>query len=483
MRTGATVAVLALVPLSFAACVVDLDFHSKGHSTTASSSVGSSSSGASSGTGGCVPEATVSCYDGPPGTENVGLCKTGLKTCSTAGLDFGPCVGAITPTPENCATPQDEDCDGLAPACQGTPLWSKRFGDDNNQFSQSMAVDDAHNVLVTGFFGGAVDFGDGPLVSAGGDDIFVLKLNANGVQVWSKRFGGADFDLGRAIAVDGAGNVVITGFFHGSVDFGGGQLDSAGGSDVFVLKLDADGNHVWSKRFGGSDFDVGRAVTVDGAGNVLVTGSFHDSADFGGGQLDSAGGDDILVLKLDAGGGHVWSKGFGDAADQVGEDIATDASGNVLVTGSFSGAVDFGGGQLSGVGGVEVFVAKLDPSGAHVWSKRFGDAADQYGASIAVDGVGNVLLTGGFYGAVDFGGGQLASAGNSDVFLAKLDASGGHIWSKRFGNGGDQSGNAVAADADGNVLITGPFTSAVDLGGGQLDSAGGYDIFVAKFSP
>jgi hypothetical protein len=160
---------------------------------------------------------------------------------------------------------------------------------------------------------------------------------------------------------------------------------------------------------------------VDASGNVLVTGYFAGTMDLGGGPLTSAGNQDLFVAKLDPSGAHVWSKHFGDTGIQQGQSIAVDASGNVLVTGHFAGTMDLGGGPLtSTVGSLDLFVAKLDPSGAHVWSKRFGDASDQVGQGIAADSAGNVLVTGFFNGAMDFGFGVITSAGGNDIFVAKL---------------------------------------------------------------
>jgi uncharacterized protein (AIM24 family) len=389
-------------------------------------------------------------------------------------------LGAVLPTSEDCATATDEDCDGLAPACKGNELWSKRFGDASGQHGTSVAVDDQGNVVVTGFFAGAIDLGGGALLSAGGEDLFVAKLDASGNHLWSKRFGDAANQYGQGIGVDSAGNVFVTGYFSGAMDFGAGALQSAGGEDLFVVKLDASGNPLWSKSFGDAADQNGACVAVDSAGNVLVTGSFSGSADFGGGALQALGNKDIFLLKLDANGAHLWSSRFGDAMDQHGESVAVDGAGNVLVTGSFSGAVDFGGGTLQGLGNKDIFLLKLDANGAHLWSKSFGDSGLQDGKSIAVDGSGNVLVTGLFTGTIDFGGVPLKSAGGSDLFVAKLDANGNPLWSKSFGDMADQYGAGVAVDSAGNALVTGSFLGVVDFGGGALPAIGDRDIFLLK---
>jgi uncharacterized protein (AIM24 family) len=194
-------------------------------------------------------------------------------------------------------------------------------------------------------------------------DGFVAKFSgANGTHVWSKRFGGTGQDeTVDGVAVDGSGNVVVTGRFQGSVNFGGAGLTSAGGQDVFLAKYSSSGTHLWSKRFGGTLGDRGNSVAVDGNGNVVVTGTFSGSIDFGGGALTSSGTQDLFLAKFSGTGGHLWSKRFGGSSSyDVGTGVAVDDSDNVLVTGCFMGTADFGKGceQRGGMGHVcgQVFI-------------------------------------------------------------------------------------------------------------------------------
>jgi hypothetical protein len=372
----------------------------------------------------------------------------------------------------------------------GTYLWSKRFGDDGHYArGHAVVTDDDGGLVVTGKFGGEVDFGGGPLSVSGNADVFVVKLAADGTHLWSKRIGGADVDLGSDVAVDGAGNVVVTGQFRGTADFGGGPLTSAGNHDIFVAKYSAGGIHRWSRRFGGAALDIGNAVAVDGEGDVFLTGSFQNTVDFGGGPLASSGYHDVVLLKLDTDGAHLWSRNFGGAINDHGHGVAVDGEGHVLVTGEFRGTADFGGGTLVSAGNEDIFVARYDAGGTHQWSRRFGDAYfAQAGFDIAAGGDGGVVVTGWFWGAVDLGGGTLTSAGEKDVFVAEFDAGGAHLWSRRFGDTGWDGGFGVAADGSGNVLLAGAFEISVDFGGGTLLNPGGTsfgctDIFVAKFGP
>jgi hypothetical protein len=343
-------------------------------------------------------------------------------------------------------------------------------------------VDGVGNVLVTGRFRGTVDFGGGPRTSSGGFDIFVAKFSGvDGSHLWSKRFGSTGSDHGDGVAADSSGNVLLTGFFYGTVDFGGGPRTSTGSSDIFVVKLSGgDGSHVWSTAFGSINHDQARGIAVDGSGNVLVTG-FQSTG--------GTGAEDIFVGKLSGtNGAHLWSSTFGSINSDEARDIAVDGSGNVLVTGLFcrfsttTCTVDFGGGGLTSAGSDDIFVAKFSgPDGSHVWSKRFGSTGSDQGSEVAVDSGGNVAVTGLFDGTVDFGGGGLTSAGSGDIFVADFSGvDGSHLWSRGFGSVGTDQGIGAAVDSSGNVLVTGRFQGTVDFGGTLLTSAGSFDIFVIK---
>lgn len=370
------------------------------------------------------------------------------------------------------------------PPAPGAHVWSARFGDGANaQSGSAVGVDDAGNVIVAGSFSGSIDFGGGALVSAGGSDLFVAKFGPDGAHLWSRRFGDAAGQGEPALAVGASGGVVIAGSFAGTVDFGGGPLTSAGSGDAFVASFTSDGVHLWSRRFGDGSYQRAYAVGVDDSGNVVLAGSLLGAADFGGGTLTSAGNSDIFVAKFDAAGNHAWSRRVGDAGIQVATAIAADAAGNVVVAGAFEGAVDFGGGALVSAGLYDIFLAKFEPTGAHAWSRRFGDGNSQAEAVVAVTDPGGIFLAGSLVGTADFGGAPLTSAGNADAFVAAFASGGDHLWSARFGDAAYQGVVAIAADLADNIVLAGDLQGAADFGGGALTSAGGADLFIARFAP
>ena len=385
---------------------------------------------------------------------------------------------------------------------QANLQWAKNTGGTSADFSYATTVDAAGNVYITGTFYGTADFDPGTgvanLTAVDLGDIFVAKYDNNGNYVWAKHMGGNGSNMGNSIAVDAAGNVYTTGFFWTTVDFDPGpgvaNLTSGGYADIFVSKLDSNGNYVWAKSMAGTGTrdDYGNSITLDASGYLYITGYFENTVDFDPGagvaNLTSAGGTDFFVSKLDNNGNYVWAKNIGGTSNDEGKSIAIDAAGNIYTTGSFIGTVDFDPGSgattLSSSGGNNVFVSKLDNNGDYIWAKSFKGTK---GCSIAIDGAGNVYTTGYFSGTGDFdpgaGTANLTSAGSLDIFVSKLDNSGSYIWAKRMGGTGIEHVTSMALDASGNVYTIGYFEGTANFnpaGTANLTSAGYDDVFVSK---
>ncbi|HEY3169506.1 MAG TPA: hypothetical protein VGK08_00755 [Thermoanaerobaculia bacterium] len=367
----------------------------------------------------------------------------------------------------------------------GAYLWARRFGGSSDDFCESVTVDGAGDIVLAGYFNGSADFGSGLLTSAGGTDIFLAKYSSAGSPLWSRRFGSTSTDRALSVDADNSNNYVVAGYMVGTVDFGGGPLTSAGLADVFVAKYSSAGVHVWSRRFGGASSDVAQAVAVDSGGNVAVTGYFQGTANFGGQNLNSAGANDAFAARYDVNGGHVWSVAWGASSEDRGSGVATDSQGNVVVTGTFTNAVNFGGGAIANSGGADIFLVKYSAAGAHVWSRGFGTTASisEMSNAVGVDGSDNVLLTGSIVGSVDFGGGPLVGNGSYDVFIAKFRSDASHVWSKRYGALYDDHGWGITADSAGNVVSTGDYYQSIDFGGGALVNEAGTDSYVVKLTP
>ncbi|AUX25314.1 hypothetical protein SOCEGT47_058580 [Sorangium cellulosum] len=309
----------------------------------------------------------------------------------------------------------------------GAHRFSRRFGDGANQFATAVAVDTAGNAFVTGRFWGTLDLGTScrgePIVlsSEGESDAFLIKLDATGAVCLAMRYGDAEHhQAGTGVAIDSEGNLLLAGWFGGTIDFGGLELVTQARSDLFIAKLSAAGDHLWSKNAEASNAAEALGVAVDGADNVLVVGSFRSKVTFRERPLTTDDDKDILLVKLGSNGVARWSEQFGDGADQEGASVAVDLAGDVFVTGSFLGSIEVGDDVHTATGAADAFVARLDPDGGVRWWRSFGDSGEQRAAAVAVDRLGGSWVAGRFSGGVDLGSSALASEGTGDAFLAEI---------------------------------------------------------------
>jgi hypothetical protein len=404
----------------------------------------------------------------------------------------GDFVGPLTPpAPASTVNSTAGHYDFFVAKASGTTgaiVWLKAFGGTQDCHGVSVASDQNGNIYVTGSFQGTANFGGNNLVSAGAGDIFVMKLNAGGAHVWSERFGDTADDAGSGIAVDGLGtNVAVVGYYDGSPNFGGGALPPASGDNGFAAKLGAaSGSYVWAKGFGGSGSTIMADVALTAAGSVVFVGGYDASISIGGNTLPSAGGRNVMVAELDGSTGNpVWSHGYADGANQQSVNaVAVDPSGNILFTGQMAGSVDFGGGALTSVGGsANAFLVKLYGAGNYAWSQRFVGAS--MGTGVATDGAGNIALFGSFSGTLNIGAKSVISAGKDDVFVAKLDPSGASpFWLQRFGSADDEGAATIAVvtsgASPGASFIAGQFPGTIGFGSTTLTNPDG---FVASLAP
>jgi hypothetical protein len=414
-------------------------------------------------------------------------------------IDFDPNAGVV-----NLTSNGGDDIFISKMDASGNLLWAKSMGDTLNEYGYSVAVDASGNVYTTGHYSGTVDFNAGAgtttLSSNGNEDIFVTKYDASGNFIWAKNMGGATSDFGRAMAVDAAGNVYITGFFDGTSDFdpnaGTANLTSTGLYDIFISKLDATGNFVWAKNIGSTTFDVGNSIVLDASGNVYTTGYFGGTADFdpgaGTANLTSTGANDIFISKLDASGNFVWAKNMGGTSNDIGFSIAVDPTGDIYSTGTFGGSADLDPGaasfSLTSNGSNDIYISKLSAAGNFIWAKGFGGSTADYVYGITTDPSGNVYTTGYFQGTVDFdpgvGTNSITTTGNYDIFISKLTGSGNYIWAINLGGTQRDYAYSLAVDPSGNVYTTGWFEGTADFDPGSatvnLTSAGAFDIFILK---
>ena len=477
----------------------------------------------------CVPGTVSSCYTGPSGTAGVGVCASGTQTCLSSGTAWGPCAGQVTPVVEDCGTSVDDDCDGSA-ECDVALIFTKKLGGASEETALDVVADGAGNLYVTGWFTGTVDFGAGPLVSAGDKDVFLIKLDPSGTVLWSKRFGTSMLETGVAITSDTDGHIILIGDFQyeafstTSVNFGLGpvlsHMPTDWGTAVFVVELDGAGDAIWNQAIAPDHYEYYASdVVLNAAGDPHVLWGFHTGVNYSGGmaKFDGANGTNlwlrggfwtisragiavdsasnvliasgwvgptccypgaVRLRKYDLGGNILWDREFSGPSFASGglADIgAVDATDHLVAAGKNWGDLDFGGGVLPAPG---MFLVKMDPAGNHVWSKNIAatTVASIEPRSIAMDGSSQFVVTGAQSQAVDYGGGLVSGSS----FLAKFAPSGAHLWSKGLST---MSVSRVAVDGAGRTLVIGTFSGTIDLGSGPIPSSGGTDSILAVFGP
>jgi|GEM_PF-1304495 len=369
----------------------------------------------------------------------------------------------------------------------GTLQWLRSFGGSGNDTAMGVAVGGNGDVVLTGGFYGSMVVGSQTLTSAGDEDVFVVKYGSDGNVKWSQGGGGIGRDEGRGIAVDGSGNAAVTGLFSGSGSFGGVTLASQGQTDMFVVKYGGDGNVQWGERGGGNDVDEGNGVAVDGSGNVVVVGRYRGNASFGGDAMASAGGDDGFMAKYNSSGAAQWGATLGGSSNDDARAVQVDGGGNVVVTGTVSGLVNFGTIFASSVGGRDVYVAKYNAIGTVQWVRTGGSSGDDYATAMAMDGDGNSYIAGHFQGTFNIAGLTLASAGESDAMVLKVAPDGLLNWARRGGGIRAEEAHAIAVNAAGNSSYVGGsyfYTTPSDqpsiFGSDSLQGAGMMDGFVNR---
>ena len=438
----------------------------------------------------CEPGTSESCYSGPPGTEDTGVCKAGTRACLSDGTGFAECVGEILPSTEDCTTPEDEACNGAdTQECPSLGhVWSKTFGDAEQQGLFDVAVDQkTSDIVAVGSFRSSIDFGTGTMASTGGDDGFIAKFDALGQVKWAKRFGDATSQSAMSVAIGNGGMIYVGGTMSGSVDFGDGIIKtSAGSSDAFLVKLDPDGNVVWSRVYGDTASQNLQQVRVTGTGQIVISGEAAGTINFGQAPRTSTGSYDVFVATIDDAGFEVASAMLGGMNSENFGGMAVNALGEVVVTGTFSGSIKYGfQPDLVGAGLNDVFVVRYSPSLSPLWGKAFGDAESQNGIAVALSDAGDTWTAGDARGSIDLGGGPLsAQAGAQSLYFARLDGNGDHVWSKIWS--GPQSiafGARLAIDAKASeIILAGWFSDTVDFGAGSFVSKGAVDAFVTRFN-
>jgi uncharacterized repeat protein (TIGR01451 family) len=437
----------------------------------------------------------------------------------TGTIDFDPGIDTFNLTSATSSTIYVSKLDA-----QGNFVWAKRM--EGTGAGNAIAVDELGNVYTTGYFTGIVDFNPGAgtfnLGAIYTRRIYISKLDAQGNFVWAKNMGGGSlntYNSGQAIALDSLGNIYTVGKFANAGDFDPG-LDTfilniegtiyANSCQLFISKLDNQGNFVWAKSLGGVLEGSGIGLALDSAGNIHLGGTIRGVVDFDPGPdtfyIDyaltstSMSYSTSFVCKLDASGNFVWAKAMGGYSECY--SVAVDNNGNVYSTGKFSTTSDFDPGPnifnlyaINGSLNSRTFISKLDAQGNFIWAKSMGKGfvgGSVTGLTIVVDNFSNCYIVGQYSGLIDFDPGVnvfnlVPPSSVATLFIAKLDNQGNFVWARREGDlygPITASGNTCVVDHNGTVYVTGYFkgTAYFDLNQTVSHSAYQADIFILKLN-
>ncbi|MFA5357811.1 MAG: SBBP repeat-containing protein [archaeon] len=392
----------------------------------------------------------------------------------------------------------------IAPEAPAEPVYfAKSFGGGDGAAAYSVASDG--NIYIAGYFAGTATFGNDELVSAGGSDIFVAKLDSDGNWLWAKSAGGDGTDSVRGIAVDSFDNLYLTGQFWDVAFFGSDiellSANESGDYDIFVAKISSDGNWLWAKSAGSTvDDNGGYSIAIDSADNIYVAGDFIGTAAFDDFSLVSTDSSNVFIGKINSYGEWAWVQKAGSEYPAHAAQLMTDSAGNVYITGYFNSYANFGDAEVDshGVEDDDIFVAKFSSEGELVWAVNAGSSGnpgEEYvcdrGRGLAVDTAGSIYIWGVACEGIYFGAIPLILHIEAQPFAAKLSSSGNWEWAITLPREvacsysvGMEYGPGLANALDGNILVTGTFFPIIDsdepIFGVEGMSTNYRDVFVAK---
>ena len=411
----------------------------------------------------------------------------------------------------------------------GTPLWARRLCGTLLDQAQSVTVDSSGNVIVAGYYqsnplnifaanGTTVYF---TLTNGGASDAFVVKYNSSGTPLWARRIGGTVSDLANSVSTDSSGNIVVTGYYDSTavnifaangttVSF---TLTNSGNQDSFVVKYDSNGTPLWVRRLGAGSTDIARSITTDSSGNVIVAG-YYQSNPFNifaangttvSFTLASPGGNLCFVVKYDSSGTPLWARRLGGTSieNDFANSVSTDSSGNVIVGGQYTGAINIFAANgstisftLTNSGSNDAFIVKYDSSGTPLWARRLAGTDFDALMTVSTDSSGNIIVVG-YYSlqlnifaangtTVSF---TLTNSGGQDCFVVKYDSNGTPLWARRLGAGSNDVARSITTDSSGNVIVVGSyFTNSLNIFAANgttvsftLTNSGGQDSFIVKY--
>lgn len=387
----------------------------------------------------------------------------------------------------------------------GNLIWAQSFGGSLEDVGYGLSLNNEGDLFVSGSFYNSVDFDPSDsnynVSSKGASDVFLSKFDSSGNFIWVKTFGSVNYDYNRALNIDNSNNIYLPGTFTGSIDFDPGngvEILTANSFDVFLVKLNSDGEFVWVNHLKSKYDSFVYGVVSDGNEACYISGFYSDSLLFDSkieeSNINSKGQHDVFIYKFNKDGKFIWNHSIGSPNEEQLQDIQIDNDNNLVFCGIFIDSLDFNpkGNNLSlnSKGGSDVFISKIDTSGLFIWAISFG--SDKYDKcySLSIDNQNNIYSIGVFYNTIDFNinGNKkiIAANGQVDIFINKIDNNGNYKGALSIGSTGPDYGSSVLIDNQNNLISSGDFAGTVDFDPGtgtlNLTSKGSSDAFILKLS-
>lgn len=345
-------------------------------------------------------------------------------------------------------------------SCSSSSISTKQMGTSFDDKGLSIANDNDGNVFITGDTFGGFD------KNIGKNDILLIKYNKDKEIVFTKQFGTPLSDSGNSVTTDSNGNIFITGYVEGSFN----ENIYMGKYDVFLAKYDNNGNLLWSKQWGTNDWDVGKALTTDKENNVYIIGITTNSFDKNAKKIYT----DIFLTKYNSNGDFIWTKQLSNKNGDEGNYIDIDDDGNIYISGFAHGSKN---------NNYDIYLIKLDKNGEFLWTKQWGTPLNDISYDVKVTKNGFIYITGVTSGNMDgrngcFGNCKVYPNATEDMFLIKLNSNGEKEWIRQFGSTSYDAGKSLIIDSEENIFVSGHTNNVLT----EKTSAGGYDIFLAKYN-
>jgi len=375
----------------------------------------------------------------------------------------------------------------------GTLNWIKTAGGINGDYAESLFCDGT-SIYIAGEiegYGTTITFENSPitLTCKGFNDMFVAKYDLSGNLLWAKSAGGNYNDKAQGVTADNNGNVYVTGYFTDTANFSGTTIYGNGNQDIYIAKYDVNGNFIWVHNAGSAGRDEAKSVKCDASGNIYITGMYSDGTTFGSSILSSPNGYvNIFLAKYAPDGSLTWVKTAGSDYDDVGWSLAIDNAGKIYITGEFNAYALFDNIALTTTGQSNIFVACYDNAGNAQWAIGAGGPLIDRARGIGCDGT-NLYITGQFSLSANFGPYSVTGSDSSEIFMARLSNAGNFEWVTTVGGPADslellsyESGNAICAEATGNVYATGALLNGGVFGNTSFIPYSRTDAFITKIT-